>query len=1136
MNPATEQSMSGAADDAEVRRRIRHQLDRTLFVEAGAGTGKTSALVGRIVELVATGTAPMHAIAAITFTEAAAGELRDRIRQSLERLAASPEGRLDPPDDLDDPTWTDDQRRARVELAQAALGELDAAAISTLHGFAQRILTEHPFEAGLPPTFEVYDQIRSRVAFDDRWSTFLDELLDDAEARPSLQRALVSGVTLAQLREVALELNRNWDLVVDHPVTTEPVASVEVGAVVEALGQAARLAPRCTDPGDLLARHVQSLAGWADRLDHADSDLARLQLLAQAPALAKRSGGRKDNWDGCIDEVREQLLAAHEAREQALHKASRQALGELLVAIRQLTLAAAEQRRADGTLEFHDLLVQARHLVRTQPEVTAQLHATYTHLLIDEFQDTDPIQIELAVRIATDDPDPDRDWTDLAVPDGRLFFVGDPKQAIYRFRRADIGLFLTVRDRQVEAPLSLTRNHRSVPGVLGWVNGVFAELMADGDPGTQPAYEALAPHRHAHLGPEGPASPVAPVVLLGGPVGDADISQVRATEAEEIATTIARVRDEGWPVGSDQAPARLADVCVLIPTRTSLPAIERALDQHGLPYRVESSSLVYASAEVRDLLNVLRAVDDPTDEVAVVAALRSAWFGCGDDDLYEFHTAGGRWDHRQAAPESLPPDHPVAAGLAALADLHRSRWWHDASGLIEAVLVLRRAFELGLDERRPRDVWRRLHFVLDQARQFTDAYGADLRRYLAWAALQSADDARVVEAILPETDDDAVRIMTVHASKGLEFPMVVLAGLNTEYRVRGIGVDVLWGDAGMEVKLVKGLDTAGYTAVAEREQAIDQHEQLRLLYVAATRARDHLILSLHHKAQTTIRCQAAELDRMAPQTASHWRRLEPPSLVDPDQARAATPPAGASLVSSTLTPPVETDELDELDEDGLEARRAWMAQRASALDQAARPATLSATRVARLARDHHDVDPDEVGPDELGPDELAAETTPWRRGRAGTAIGRAVHGVLQRIDLATGTDLAALAASQAGAEGVADRARRGRAPGHLRTELGDRADRGRRRPVLARGVRGRAGGRPDAGGLRRPAHRRPRRAHGGRLQDRRRAGRPGSRRGGRRLPDAGRRLRRGRWSRPWADPWWPASSCSCAPTRPGRAG
>ena len=408
------------------------------------------------------------------------------------------------------------------------------------------------------------------------------------------------------------------------------------------------------------------------------------------------------------------------------------------------------------------------------------------------------------------------------------------------------------------------------------------------------------------------------------------------------------------------------------------------------------------------------------------------------------------------------------------------------------MLVQRRAFELGLDERRPRDVWRRLHFVLDQARQFTDAYGADLRRYLAWAELQSAEDARVVEAILPETDDDAVRIMTIHASKGLEFPVVVLAGLNTEYRVRGAGVDVLWGDAGMEVKLVKGLDTAGYAEVAEREQRIDQHEQLRLLYVAATRARDHLVVSLHHKAQTSIRCQAAELDRLAREPSPRWRRLEPVSAATRRPAPLPRTPA-ASAESGRLDP------RSAMDDDGLEARRRWMAERAAALDRAARPATLAATRVARLAREQADRERGDrsddtdravgdrtgrAGPDEAGPDEAVAEATPWRRGRAGTAIGRAVHGVLQRVDLATGADLAALAASQATAEGVADRADEverlvAAALGSEIVRTAVAANRWWREVYV-----GAPGGRADPGGLRRPAHRRPRRPDRRRLQDR----------------------------------------------------
>ena len=198
-------------DDEPVRHEIRHDLDTTLFVEAGAGTGKTTALVGRIVELVATGTARLRTIAAITFTEAAAGELRDRIREALEHVAAG-----DRDEQTVDAAITPDEQLARVDRAREALTEIDGAAISTLHGFAQRILAEHPFEAGLPPIFEVYDEIRSAVAFDERWSDFLDQILDDPDHEVPLQRALVTGITLSHLRQVAIELNRNWDLVDDH--------------------------------------------------------------------------------------------------------------------------------------------------------------------------------------------------------------------------------------------------------------------------------------------------------------------------------------------------------------------------------------------------------------------------------------------------------------------------------------------------------------------------------------------------------------------------------------------------------------------------------------------------------------------------------------------------------------------------------------------------------------------------------------------------------------------------------------------------------------------------------------------------------------------------------------------------------
>ncbi len=203
--------MTGPADDTPARREIRHHLDATLFVEAGAGTGKTTALVGRIVELVAEDRARLRSIAAITFTEAAAGELRDRVREALERLAGGEHDEEYTPADLDDAG-----RARRQARAADALAEVDAAAITTLHGFAQRILAEHPFEAG--PAAHVRRVRRDPLV--GRLRRAMERLPRPPPRRPAptphaLQRALVSGITLDHLRSVALEFNRNWDLVAD---------------------------------------------------------------------------------------------------------------------------------------------------------------------------------------------------------------------------------------------------------------------------------------------------------------------------------------------------------------------------------------------------------------------------------------------------------------------------------------------------------------------------------------------------------------------------------------------------------------------------------------------------------------------------------------------------------------------------------------------------------------------------------------------------------------------------------------------------------------------------------------------------------------------------------------------------------
>jgi ATP-dependent exoDNAse (exonuclease V) beta subunit len=603
---------------------------------------------------------------------------------------------------------------------------------------------------------------------------------------------------------------------------------------------------------------------------------------------------------------------------------------------------------------------------------------------------------------------------------GRLFFVGDPKQSIYRFRRADIELFLRARDRfgADDACLRLTTNFRTVPPVLDWVNGVFGRLMTEVD-GKQPRYEALGAHRAPS--PGGDHRPL----LLGGPHEKARAGELRELEAGDLARTVDHIRTEpeAWPVFDEATgewrPARLSDVTILLPTRTSLPYLRAALDGRDVPYRLNTGTLVYDTQEVHDALAALRAIDDPSDELSLVTALRSPLYACADTDLFTFHHAGGRWDlRRREAPDGLAADHPVPAALAHLRTLWDQRWWLRPSVLLDRLLVERRAFVLAFGEGRAPEVWGRLRFLVDQARAFEEAGGGGLRAFLDWADLQRSDSARVHEPMLPETDDDAVRIMTIHGAKGLEFPITVVSGMTTKPANRRNGVSVVWNaDGDPEVRLRKDIGTANHDPRADLEAEMDVHEKLRLLYVACTRARDHLVVAAHH--QQNDRSYACTVWTTAQSEPDTWRALPP----EEEDGPAALPATIAVTPVAPLHEPTTVAVTPTLPPD--DDREAWLAAREALLAPQRRPRFVSATTIAReagLAAEDEERDPD----DPAGPGGLSGDgdlpVTPRRRGRAGTAIGRAVHATLQFTDVADPAGVDEQAARQAAVEGIPEHA------------------------------------------------------------------------------------------------------------------
>ena len=990
--------------DQADRDRIIDERASTLFVEAGAGSGKTRALVDRVEALVLIDRVPMESIAAITFTEKAAAELRDRIRQRFEHTAST----------TDDPG---------VEaVARDALDQLDGAAVGTLHSFAQRILNEHPVEAGLPPGVEVLDEIGSQVEFESQWLQFLDELLDDTGMGRSILALEAARVRLDSLRQLALQMTDNWDLVEERlPLDPPEPAPFDLDVLLARFDEVHELRHHCTNGDDKLLPWFTTV--WERRAQLAAAADDEIDAMALAADLGEKGSitikpggtGAAGNWAIDVKDVRGAVRGLGDDCDTAVRAVTTGALTHIAGRLGRFVLEMAAQRRQTGRLEFHDLLVQARRLLRSGThgaEVRASLRERYDRILLDEFQDTDPIQVELAALIASTDTEVvGRSWDELTIEPGRLFFVGDPKQSIYRFRRADISIYLAARDRFPDGP-RLTVNFRTVAPVITWINDVFGDLITYVAE-SQPDYAPLTAFRREPP-PSGPG-----VALLGTSAVDTPLSadELRERETRDIAATIADALhgDVPWSVHDDEVgwrPARPSDVCILLPARTSLAFLERALGRARIPYRAETSSLVYATREVRELMLTLRAVADPTDELATIAALRSFVYGCGDDDLAHWRLGlGGRFSLRRDLPDGAG-HHPVADGLRHLAQLHEQRLWSNPAELLDRLVRERGVLESAVATGTPRDVWRRLRFVIDQARAWTDAGGRDLRAYLEWARLQGADNARVSETVLPETDDDSVRIMTIHGAKGLEFPITVLGGMTTQLSKPPMGPSIAFPNGAPPVVRLSGAVTSeGYDHWKPIDDQMDDHERLRLLYVAATRARDHLVVSLHRNAKGK------------PTSASV---LAGPGLES--AAGIAWEPLPARVPAITRPTPQP-----------LPPRAEWAEERAAALTRASARTVIAATTLAREAAALSPTAAERVGdpgvdatdpgpvpgllPADPGLDKRPRDLDlpPWQKGRYGTAVGRAVHGVLQVIDLTDGSGLDDAARAQAAAEGVANR-------------------------------------------------------------------------------------------------------------------
>jgi ATP-dependent helicase/nuclease subunit A len=818
--------------DNAARRRILEDLESNLLVEAGAGSGKTTSLVGRMVALVMRGT-PVESVAAVTFTRKAANELRERFQMELELKVRES---------------TDSGIRERCDRA---LRDSDRAFLGTIHAFCGRLLRERPLEIGLDPNFEEvtdgdWDELVSGF-----WRRWLEERNRGGDAAVTELAALgIDARSLAPaFREVVMYPEVHFPL----DATPRPDHRSCRRKLEQLLEEARLLMPRKEpeDGWDELMRGVRRL-----EYHRATCDWSDIAQFCEAVGRIGGCGVTQKRWAGdregkaaakalsesfeelCSSDIAELLRAWYEYRYPAVMTFLRRAAADF-----------ERERHETGQLGFEDLLMLAAKLLREHPRVRDELGLRYRHLLVDEFQDTDPIQAEVCLLLASESSEGD-DWRRVRPRSGSLFVVGDPKQSIYRFRRADIQIYNLVSERFADFGdvLTLTTNFRSVHGIAAFVNGHFDGPFPHEATAQQAAFRKMEP-RHADS--------CAAVRYYDYTIPRGPDSLLFEADARIVADVIAdRIAGDGRDAG---------DFLVLTTRKDEIAYYARALGRRNIPVTTTGAKLPQ-EYELRELLTVLHCLADPENPVMVAAALEGMFFGLSPAALYAGRRSGLHLSitHRPTGGE--------CAVERALLQLHR--WWiesqrHAADVVVERIFqdtgMLFAAASESLGDARAGAL---MHLVeVLRASSIVGSSGVV-------AAMERIDvllKSEAPDAQLRPGRSDAVRVMNLHKAKGLEATVVFLAAPRKDkehepkaHISRGTGgAPTGWlklcGEGGEVIAQPRG-----WSEHVATEKAFDRGEDDRLLYVAATRAKEELIVS---------RC-TVELSSGPKPVESAWRAFD----------------------------------------------------------------------------------------------------------------------------------------------------------------------------------------------------------------------------------------------------------------------
>jgi ATP-dependent helicase/nuclease subunit A len=868
--------------DQHDRDRISHALDETLIVEAAAGTGKTTELVHRIVRVIESGRAEVTEIVSVTFTEKAAGELKLRLREALEesRRAAT----------------AGSKERERLDNA---VRRLEEAQISTIHGFCADLLRERPVEARVDPLFAVLTEPQAGRLYDAAFQTWFQEQLSNPPEgiQRSLRRPSFAGFgpgassnedgPVERLRNAGWELIQWRDFEGDWqrpPFERER----RIDALVHRLRGFADFSDDPSYQYDAFyldtrpARHLSEEIVRTEnvaprdysRLEGALVDLCRNRQFRQA-----RKGSGKQYRPGVL---REDVTRARDELQAELTSFESDANADLAALLREELRACAdtyEQAKAKaGALDFLDLLLKARNLVRDDADVRRSFQRRFRRLFVDEFQDTDPLQAEILLLLAADDPAL-ADWKKVRPVPGKLFIVGDPKQSIYRFRRADVGIYRGVYDMLEAAGakrVTLRTSFRARPNIQRTINASFQPVMIGEIGASQASYVPLEPFRS-----DSDDQPSVVVLPVPEPYGKQRIANTSIEESlpDSVGAFVDwLIHDSNWKVTTGSrpdekrqlVPIQARHICLLFRRFVSFgqdmtrPYV-RALEARGVPHLLVGGRSFHNRGEIETLRAALAAIEWPDDELSVFATLRGALFAIGDEELLEYRDRFGAFrpfapvvsafrrtvdtptadsrlstDDCRLTTDDLHRFTPILSALSLLQRLHRSRNHVSVATTISTLLETTRAHVRFALEHGGEQVLANVLHVAELARRYETDGGISFRGFID-ELREQAEDGQAGEAPILEEGSDGVRLMTVHKAKGLEFPVVILADMTAKLHTASASryIDSERGACAIRIAGCSPFDLIQHEP---EELARDAAEGVRLAYVAATRARDLLVV------------------------------------------------------------------------------------------------------------------------------------------------------------------------------------------------------------------------------------------------------------------------------------------------------